>query len=233
MDGVPAVPTMRSPILPLLLLFLALPAGDRLAAQERGSGIQRCESPNGTQVYTDQDCDAFDARPAPVDGELMMRLASDGGAAPEPVALAMSAAAPATGSLAHSLDGAAARSTAGRQEGHAPRPPGCARSTSDLVTALRAAWQAGDVNTLAASYNWAGSGTRQATSTMSRLENLVGQPLLDVRHYGVGGGGAMQLASLAGGSGPDLVQVQLGSGTRPRLHDFRVTTVAGCHFVQF
>ena len=44
---------------------------------EAASGIQRCQSPDGTLVYTDKACAAFGARATPMSGELLTRIAHE------------------------------------------------------------------------------------------------------------------------------------------------------------
>lgn len=220
----------------LLLLGLAATAPSVPQAQERGSGIQRCERADGSQVYTDQDCGAFSAVPAPMAGELLMRLASDGGPSaatgtPSPAGAPPAPALPGATTLARRLDDRPVRSAA--RPARDPVPVrGCAHSPTQLVMDLRAAWETGDVNRIAASYDWAGSGTAEATSVMSRLQRLAALPLQDIRAYGTGSG-LMQVASAAAIPLGGIVQVTLGTSDRPRMHDFHVVAREGCRFVRF
>ncbi|MCE7031930.1 hypothetical protein LY625_04740 [Lysobacter sp. GX 14042] len=218
------------PALSGLLLLATATAPGPLQAQERGSGIQRCERPDGTRVYTDQDCTVFSATPAPVEGELLMRLASDGGGdAPAPLAAIASHVSPSPAEVPIPLarDNAAPPSPLPRTTGR-----GCAHSPTQLVMDLRAAWSEGDVNRIAASYHWAGSGTREATSVMARLQSLAALPLQDIRHYGTGGGLA-RLAGRGAAASAERLHVVLGDGGRTRVHDFRLTPHQGCYFIRF
>ena len=222
----------------LLLLGLAATAPSVPRAQERGSGIQRCERADGSQVYTDQDCGAFAAVPAPMEGELLIRLASDGGTSASgtagstsPAEAPPAPALPRATTLARRLDGRSVRPAARPAADAAPRR-GCAHSPTQLAMDLRTAWETGDVNRIAASYDWAGSGTAEATSVMSRLQRLAALPLQDIRAYGTGAG-LVQVASAAAVPLGGIVQVTLGTTDRPRTRDFHVVVREGCRFVRF
>lgn len=216
--------------LPFVALALAVAVPSGVQAQDRGTGIQRCERPDGTRVYTDQDCAVFSAAPAPVEGELLVRLASDGGdeASTTPTGAPL-ASTPAREAPAGRRPTPATTDSGGHRS--AGGPPGCARSPTQLVMDLRAAWQQDDVNRLAASYHWAGSGTREATSVMSRLQSLLAVPLQDIRHYGAGG--PVQLAGTGGLAGAARLHVALGGDGRARVRDLRVVQHQGCYFVRF
>ena len=224
---------MRARVLPLLLFVLAGAAAPAAAwAQDRGSGIQRCERADGTQVYTDQDCGAFGASPAPLEGELLARLANDGGARaalPRMVNAAWSppqSSARGTGAAPLPLEPASRRAPARASS------RGCSRSPAQLVMELQAAWNDADVNRLAALYHWAGSDNTTAASVMPRLQSMAAQPLHDIRHYGAGGG-LVQLASAGPAPLGGVIQVHVGIGGRTRVHEFRVVDHQGCHYVRF
>ena len=224
---------MPARALPLLLVLAAAAVPAAAWAQDRGSGIQRCERADGTQVYTDQDCGAFGAAPAPIQGELLVRLANDGGdVAPGPrmVDAAWSASGPTAPSAAPA--GALPLEPVARPAVSRRGPRGCARSPTQLVMELQAAWAGADVNRLAALYHWAGSDTAAAESVMPRLQSMAAMPLQDIRHYGTGGG-PVQLASAGAAPLGEVIQVQVGSGDRTRLHEFRVVDHQGCQFVRF
>lgn len=234
MDCIPHPCVPMRPLLPALSILLALAAAIApcpLQAQERGSGIQRCERADGTRVYTDQDCAVFSATPAPVEGELLMRLASDGGG-DAPAARAGVGTDDHRSFFPAALSAAAADNPGGKQRTSARMAAtrGCAHSPIQLVMDLRAAWSAGDVNRIAASYHWAGSGTREATSVMARLQSLAALPLQEIRHYGAGNG-LVQVAGAAAGA--ERLHVVLGDGQRTRVHDFRLTPHQGCYFIRF
>ena len=216
-----------------LLVFLGAAALPMAAqAQERGTGIQRCERPDGTQVYTDQDCAAFDAAPAPIRGELLARLANDGGGLvrrPEVAGTLVPPLSP-TGQAGGPREAPAAPATLRT----VPDVPGddCVRSPTQLAIELRAGWGDRDVNRIAALYDWAGRGTAEAASVMSRLQSLLELPLQDVRQYGTGDG-LVQLASASPAAVGGGLQVSLGDEGGPRPYDFRIVERQGCRFIRF
>lgn len=221
---------MPSPRLPVLLAFVFLLAAPAAGAEEqdRGSGIQQCERADGTRVYTDQDCGAFAAVPAPVEGELLMRLASDGSHDADAGAILETEPRPGSSSPPAPVVDTSPRGA--RTVANAAR--GCARSPTQLVMDLQDAWQRRDVNRLAASYHWAGSGTSEASTVMSRLQAMVEEPLLDIRHYPGSYGGLTHVAGVGGASAGDQLQVTLGDrADQPR--DLRITRHQGCYFVRF
>ncbi|UTA55428.1 hypothetical protein L3D22_06345 [Lysobacter soli] len=155
---------------PLLLLLCAL------APAHAAGGLHRCEAPDGSAVYTDSACAAFDAKPAPMSTELLNRLAMD------------DAVFNADSSRARSL------STAIRVR-RAPQA-GCARSPGQLSMDLLASFAMGDVNRIAESVHWPGLRHRQAQVVMNRLMQLARTSLVDASFWpglADGSGGAMQL----------------------------------------
>ena len=199
-----------------LLVAMAVPG--LAPAQSGGSGIQRCEAPDGTAIYTDKACAALGATATPIPGELLTRLASDTGAGPG-----------AQGSVFGNRHAPAiARRSAAS---------GCARSTTQLSMDLQGAWALGDVNRIAESYHWVGLDTGQARSIMQRLGRLAGQPLWQAHYFDARiGGGMMQLADASGGANPGdagVMQLVLGDGASRQVQDFEVRRYHGCYFVQF
>jgi hypothetical protein len=147
-----------------------------LAPAQAAGGLHRCETPDGSSVYTDSACAAFDAKPSPMSTELLTRLAMD------------DAAFDADSSRARSLSSAI----------HTRRAPqaGCARSTGQLSMDLIASFAMGDVNRIAESVHWPGLHHRQAQLVMNRLMQLARTSLVDASFWpGLAGGsaGAMQL----------------------------------------
>lgn len=225
---------MRARFLPLLLFVLAGAAASAAVwAQDRGSGIQRCERADGTQVYTDQDCGAFGASPAPLEGELLARLANDGGARAALPRMVNAAWSPPQSSARRTGAAPLPTEPAPRRAPARVSPRGCARSPTQLVMELQAAWIGADVNRLAALYHWAGSDNTTADSVMPRLQSMAAQPLHDIRHYGGAGGSLVQLASAGPAPLGGVIQVHVGSGERTRTHEFQVVNHQGCHFVRF
>ena len=212
-------------LLGVLALGLSLAPAARSAPS--ATLIERCIAAGGGSVYTDRPCAAFGARPAPLSGELLARLASDRHVA----ALQGDADAslPATlDDVAPSVDAAPGR-----------RSPaaGCARTPQQLAADLRGSLALGDVNRLAESYHWVGMSYRQGERTLDRLARLLGKQALDSRYY------AAQIASLAddgtvdagdgrGGDGGILQLVLSGRGA-PSVVEFDVHRYAGCYFVSF
>jgi len=147
-----------------------------LAPAHAAGGLHRCEAPDGSSVYTDSACAAFDAKPSAMSTELLTRLAMD------------DAAFDADSSRARSLSSAI----------HTRRAPqaGCARSTGQLSMDLVASFAMGDVNRIAESVHWPGLRHRQAQLVMNRLMQLARTSLIDASFWpGLAGGsaGAMQL----------------------------------------
>ncbi|MDX1550752.1 MAG: hypothetical protein R3278_09425, partial [Lysobacter spongiicola] len=47
-------------------------------AHAQGGGIQRCEAPDGTAIYTDKACAAFGASSTPLSNDLVRRISTGG-----------------------------------------------------------------------------------------------------------------------------------------------------------
>lgn len=182
-------------------------------AHAQGGGIQRCEAPDGTAIYTDKACAAFGASSTPLSNDLVRRISTGG----EPgMAGAMRAPVP----------GSARRSAAA----------GCARSTTQLAMDLEGAWSLGDVNRIAESYHWAGLDSNRARAIMERLETLSHLPLWEAHFLDARIGGAAVMASAGGpadGAQAGVMQLVLGDGAGSRMQDLTVRHYQGCYFVQF
>ena len=208
----------------MLGMGLSVPQAARSAPS--ATIIERCITAGGGSVYTDRPCAAFGARPAPLSGELLARLASERRIA------ALQGEADA--SVPTSLDDVApsAEAAPGRRSAAA----GCARTPQQLGEDLRGSLALGDVNRLAESYHWVGMSYRQGERTLDRLARLLGKQALDSRYY------AAQIASLSddgidagdsrGGDGGILQLVLAGRGA-PSVVEFDVHRYAGCYFVSF
>lgn len=192
----------------------------------QASPIQRCIS-NGEVIYTDQACRAIGAQPAPMSSELIRNLAA---VAREQ---AMNGVEPgflddASGSSSEEQSSAKAY-LAARHGGAS-----CARTPEQLQLLLRGAVSMGDVNRIATAYHWAGMGSSQAKSVLTRLEGLAKAPVTSVQYYNAMIGDAalasMSPAVLGGGSHGFLQLVQSG-GTQ--VTEFEVHRLAGCYFVRF
>jgi hypothetical protein len=198
------------------LLLSAVPAATPVQAS---SAILRCQSPDGTLVYTDKACGALGARAAPLPGELLTRIYRD--------------------ELRHGdeIDNAiqAAPAVVGRRD----PTLGCARTPTQLAMDLRGAMAMDDVNRVAESYHWVGMSSRQGEATLDRLQALTGRPVLDSHYFDAQIGPALSadastLASADNGIGGDagMLQLLLG-GDAPTAIDFDVHRYAGCYFVTF
>jgi len=199
-------------------LLAALATPGFAPAQSNGGGIQRCEAPDGTAIYTDRACSTLGATATPIPGELLTRLVSD-----------------------NSNDAGSIRDMFGDRRAPAisrrSAASGCARSTTQLSMDLQGAWALGDVNRIAESYPWVGLGTSQARSIMQRLDRLAGQPLWQTHYFDARiGGGMMQFADASGSASNGnvgVMQLVLGDGASRQVQDFEVRRYQGCYFVQF
>ena len=200
------------------LLLAGMPAPAPLRA---ASAILRCESADGTLVYTDKACGAFGAKAAPIPGELLGRIYRD--------------EARFGGDADSSMPDAPASST-----GRRAASGGCARTPTQLAMDLRGSLALGDVNRVAESYHWVGMSSRQGERTLDRLQRLIGKPVLDSHYFdaqiGASVDGSALLASNDTSIGGDagMLQLVLGGGDTARSAiDFDVHRYAGCYFVTF
>jgi hypothetical protein len=192
------------------------------------SAVLRCQSPDGTLVYTDKACGALGAKSMPLPGELLARIYNEEarfGGKNADAAIAPMAGAPPERRSASS---------------------GCARSPTQLAMDLRGSLALGDVNRVAESYHWVGMSSRQGERTLDRLQHLVGQAVLDSHYFdariasasspGTLDAGASVLASSASalGGNAGMLQLVLGDHDAARsVVDFNVHRYAGCYFVAF
>lgn len=193
------------------LLLVAAPLPGPVQAT---SAILRCQSPDGTLVYTDKACSAFGAKAAPMSGTLLTRIYRD---------------------ESHFVDADVGNSS---PPAVARRDPsaGCARTPAQLAMDLRASMAMGDVNRVAESYHWVGMSSREGERTIDRLQQLTGKPVLDSHYFDA----QLSLASLDGvnaasGVGGDagMLQLVLGDDGSRSAVDFDVHRYAGCYFVTF
>lgn len=135
------------PALPLLLLAVAAATSPDAGA----SAINRCESADGTLVFTDQQCHL-----------LGVAYGLDG--ASEPVRRArpgMQRVGAAAGGMRFGI--------------------GCAaRSPEGMLTAVKRAIESGDVNQLAGLYDWNGADRGHAMGIVRRMQRIVKRDLLTV-----------------------------------------------------
>lgn len=194
------------------MLSAALPFSQPVSAR---TGIQRCESADGSAVYTDRACASLGAQAMPMTGELLTRIARDEAANMSP----------------NDSDGAPAISSVGRRS----LSGGCARTTTQLSMDLQGSLALHDVNRLAESYHWVGQSNRQAQQLMQRLDRLTTQPLLEARFFDAQIGlGGVQLADAGNGNrGGSVMQLTFGRDSAPQVIEFNVLRYAGCYFIRF
>lgn len=205
------------------LLLVALVASLAAAAAMAGStttdvdtGIQRCDAGDGTAIYTDKGCHAMDARPAPMSGELLTRLAKTGAAA--------------VGAVDVDVYRDASETMPVRTKVRRPAAAGCARSPQQLSTDLRGSFALHDVNRVAESYHWVGMSHRQAMPVMKQLARLSAAPLSDARFLAAWiGPGDMDADEVPADAG--LMQLVFAGDAR--VVDFEVRRYAGCYFISF
>ena len=141
----------------LLLVAAAIGFG---AANAGATGISRCTGPDGAAVYTDANCASLGAQDAPMPTTLLRTLAREAnesmpGAAKSPVEL---------GQL---------RPVAGDADGRRPRSyAGCPRTPQELDAAFQESVASGDINELAAIYDWTDVSGRQSRDLLRRLEQI-------------------------------------------------------------
>ena len=205
-------------ILPLSTFALTLLAASLSLTPpvQAGTGIQRCQSADGTTVYTDKACTALGAASRPLPIDLLNHLARvSANTSPSPEY---------AGTVAPTTIAIARRSPTA----------GCARTPTQLAMDLRGSLALGDVNRLAESYHWVGLSQRQSQPIMQRLERLALQPLQDSQYFAAQiGPGGMQLAGAgADNAATGVMQLRFG-GESSQVLDFDVAHYAGCYFIQF
>lgn len=212
----------RSAIASALLLSLAaMPIAPAVNAS--ANGIQRCQAPDGTTVYTDKPCGMFGAQATPMSGELLTRLAREEAAHP---------------TADGHQDAWGATATGLAPIGRRSASSGCARSATQLSMDLQGALALADVNRVAESYHWTGLSNSQGREIMERLDLMTRQPLVHAQYFNaqIGGG----LGGFADASAPanmsanaGIMQLSFGQGASRSVIDFDVHRYQGCYFVRF
>ena len=236
---------MNRYLLATLITGVLLSTVPAAAPVEATSAIQRCESADGTLVYTDKSCAVFGAKAVPMSGELLTRIIHEE-SMPSPSAQVdgAPAATDAPGGYADAampLDAGAdtriAVPVSRRSAGG-----GCAHSPTQLAMDLRGALGLGDVNRVAESYDWAGMSNKQGQRTLDRLQQLIGRSVIDSHYFDArissspfADAGAVMTADASGGRPGEagLLQLTLGNGTQASIIDFHVRSYAGCYFVRY
>lgn len=178
------------------------------------SGLQRCENADGEVVYTDRPCATLGARPLPLPGELLTRIARE--------------------EAANTRDIDFADAPAVANVGRRSPTSGCARNKQQLAMDIQGSLALHNVNRLAESYHWVGKSHREAQQYMLRLEKMATQQLQDAKlFYAQIGSGAIQFAD-AGTASPSagIVQLTLGNGATRQVVDLEVMRYSGCYFVR-
>ena len=207
------------------LLFAALPVMPRSA--EAGTGVIRCERPDGTRVYTSQECGRFGAVSAPIDTDLANRIVSErriearAGALRDGLDPAQATAFLGAGSTLGSPLPGPRRSAAA----------GCARTPGQLAADLQASVALGDVNRIAESFDWAGMESRQAHRVMDQLEGLAGRSIADAEYFDISLD-ALDVP-LASAAEVGVMQVAFQGDGGLVIDDFDVRRHSGCYFLRF
>lgn len=123
------------------------------------TSIARCATSDGGFAYTDGNCSAIGGRPAAMPMTLVRKLAQAGDAPSDVSAPGIEPATQTGGSYA-----------AG--SGRGPGQDACARTPDQLQFALQTSMAMGDVNRLAAIYDWSHVSGRQSVQVLRRLEQL-------------------------------------------------------------
>ena len=203
---------------------------------QAGTGIQRCQAPDGSSVYTDKACAAIGARAVPMSGQLLTTIAREEARAEADTlqaslesGMTFAGYADAETPLASNTAAVGRRSASG----------GCARSPTQLAMDLRGAFALGDVNRIAESYHWVGMSHKGASRIMERLESLARHDIADTQYFNaqIGSAGSMDgwsasESSIGGSAG--ILQVTFSDDGRPlSVTDFDVERYADCYFVRF
>lgn len=212
---------MKTSLVAGLAAVVLLSAAPAAAPVHATTAVLRCQSSDGTAIYTDTGCSALQARDMPLPADLLNRIAHDAPDADAGTALPADRATvdPALAAVRHSPVGT------------------CARTPTQLAMDLRASLAAGDVNRVAESYDWAGLSSKQGERTLDRLQHLTGNNVRDSHYFDaqIGSSGGTLLASSTAGASADagILQVVLQGEDHATALDFDVHRVDGCYFVSF
>lgn len=154
----------KSALLLALALALDLVSGHARAAQ--GLAISRCATSDGVAAYTDGSCGAIGARSTTMSLALVRNLAREGGSASDESSPGI-----AFGALA---------GMGGTPGGRGAAFAGCPRTAEQLQVAFQQSVASGDVNQLAAIYDWTNVSSRQSNALLRRLERMSHSRVQDV-----------------------------------------------------
>ena len=200
--------------LALGLMSASFPSG-ALSNGMVSEGLQRCQGPDGTTIYTDRACGKA-GKPTPLSGELLTRMRMDRAVATTGTSMGMYRDA----SEPMRVAVPARRSLQG----------GCARSPKQLEADLMGAFALGDVNRIAESYYWTGMQQRQAMGVMARLDQLSEKPLAEAKFLAAWiGSGDTASDGIPGDAG--LMQLVF-AGDGMQVVDAQVQRYSGCYFIR-
>jgi hypothetical protein len=146
--------------------MLLLAAGLSLAAMSARADVTRCTGADGVAAYTDRGCDALGAQPSAMPASLLRTLARDAGESTSPVAAGSNVA-------GSNVELGELRPLDGSATGSMPHSyAGCPRTPDQLQAAFQESVAIGDVNQLAAIYDWTDVSSRQSRDLLRRLERL-------------------------------------------------------------
>jgi hypothetical protein len=155
----------------LLLVAAALGFGATTAG---ATGITRCNGTDGTAVYTDASCASLGAKDAPMSTNLLQALAHDANEAMPGVSRP-------------SVELGQLRAIGGSADGKRPQSyAGCPRTPEQLQAAFQESVATGDVNDLAAIYDWTDVSGKQSRDLLRRLERISRSRSQDVSYAAAG-----------------------------------------------
>ena len=196
-------------------------------AAHAGTGVLRCEMPDGSHVYSDKACSSYGAIPAPLPGEVLNRIERD-----QRNQAAVTWTAPAADAYHAPASLAFGTAPAGRI-----RNGGCADSPQQLAMDLQTAVALGDVNRVAESYHWNGMGNAAAQRIMSRLQQLASRTILSVEYFdarmGGLGSGFADAGTIASDGDAGMLQALVSAEGGSQVLDFSVQRAKGCYFASY
>lgn len=196
---------------------------------DAGTGVLRCQMPDGTSAYTNKSCTALGATANPLPADVLGRIAREQRSQTRLAALASGMDIDAKSTVASSNVPAMAPA-------RRPLARGCATTPQQLALDLRGAVALGDVNRIAESFDWAGMGNKQAQRVMARLQQIAQRPVRDTEYFDASIGHDMLFAD-AGNSRKDgaagLLQVTFDAGDGNSIVDYEVRRDEGCYFLRY
>lgn len=198
---------------------------------EAGTGVLRCQMPDGSAAYTNKSCNAFGAKAAPLPADVIGRIARDQRREAK-LGLQSGNHASTADALGNQLAGidVAAPGPARR-----PLASGCAISPQQLAQDLKGSVALGDVNRIAESFDWAGMGNEEAQRVMARLQQIARRPVRDAEYFDVSVGDGMfaDASNVAPDGAAGLLQVTFDAGDGDSIVDYGVRRDEGCYFLHY